>query len=192
MRIVFVGQGPNQTAWNHGATAGLKFIAADPQTVVKYPDGAARINAVNRWAENYCRRVAITGAIGRKLATLAGYNVAARGDLLFYRGIDRRNLNARWNGKLGKGDVFDRAEAEVAAKKLLEDPALTDARFVLLGREVARAFGMDSNQPLTIVEPWNTKQAFLIFPHPSGISTWWNNPDNAERARVALRSFLNR
>lgn len=178
MKIVFVGQGPNQACWKRALATGMRL-----QSLKRDP---------HQFAEHACARLAITGAIGLKLAALAGYDTAQREELRFYSKHERRNLNARWNGKLGKGDVFNRAEAEVAAKKLVEDPALSDARFVLLGREVARAFGMDSNQPLTIIEPWNTKQAFLLFPHPSGISTWWNNPDNAERARVALRSFLGR
>lgn len=178
-KIVFVGQGPNQTAWAHGL--------AKAEVILGHTGGHAL-----RWTENYCARMAITGAIGRRLAELAGYDVANREELRFYAETDRRNLNARWNGKEGKGDKFDQVEGERNAVAILAEG---HGKIVLLGLEVQRAFGQ-KGEPLAETV-WfhpatNAATNFLLFPHPSGISTWWNEPFNVYRARKRLREFLGR
>jgi hypothetical protein len=33
-------------------------------------------------------------------------------------------------------------------------------------------------------------RSFLLFPHPSGRSRWWNEPTNQHDAGMALRRFL--
>lgn len=171
-QICVVGQGPNRTAWEHGRDVALKF-KHDPY---------------EPFAENYCRRVAITGKVGEKLASLAGLH-----RLDFYVRVGRENLNSRWNGKAGKGDVFDRVEGCRKAEELRPKYL----RFVLLGAEVQRCFGFlpgITADPIRIAEKWDDsahiKRLFLLFPHPSGINQWWNEPFNVHRAQKILREFL--
>lgn len=174
-KIVFVGQGPNQTAWNHGIKTARRLNPARE-------DANCHV-----WAVRYCARVAITGAIGKKIAALAGFDVANREELRFYARYARRNLNTCWYGKAGKGDYFDREEALATAKLLAADPAWT--HYVLLGKEVARAFGVSADF-LEVRFDKTVGKNFLVFPHPSGLSTWWNDEFNAFRAKKRLRQFL--
>ena len=174
-KVAIVGQGPNRTAWEHGLELGIKwFGATSPNTKLKAE--------IFRLAERYCSKVAITGSVGSKLAVLAGLD-----PYTFRTSFARRNLHARWNGKIGRGDRFDRVEAEVAAKSLRDQPFES---YVLLGMNVAKAFGVNANEWLAVVEETDSKR-FLIFPHPSGINRWWNDALNRDAARKALRSFLN-
>ena len=165
-RPVVVGQGPNRTAWEHGLLVARGFNREPPE----------------HYAEDYCARVSVTGKVGERLALLAGVH-----RLEFYRRVDRRNLNARWNGKEGKGDKFDMVEGTITAAVLLTGPWL---RFVLLGSKVSRAFGLDF-QPLTVqtVDP-HPERRFLIFPHPSSLNPWWNLEENRTQASRVLIDFL--
>jgi hypothetical protein len=163
-----VGQGPNRIAWEHGIRAGWQI-------------GCVDVDQAKKFSEKYCARVAITGRIGEKLAALAG---AER--LQFYRDVARRNLNARWNGKEGKGDKFDREEAKAAVARINAEPFKF---YVLLGAEVQRAFGF-AGEPLSVRFDKETEKNYLLFPHPSGINAWWNEPFNVHRAKARLREFL--
>lgn len=185
MSLVFVGQGPNRTAWLHGLQVGRQYSAI--KLGVPPEDPRVELPAVG-WAERYCERVAITGSVGKKIAELAGFPL----DLKF-GGHDRRNLNTRWNGKRGKGDSFDRAEGKKRASELLAGPW---THYVLLGDEVARCFAMKP-EALNVVTDFiptlagpPVKKAFLLFPHPSGINLWWNEEFNRFRARKRLREFV--
>jgi len=105
-----------------------------------------------------------------------------------YRKIfDRRNLLSRWPGKNGKGDAFPMPAARRAAKRIEVD----GRTIVLAGRNVAAAFGICV--PF-LVEYWERGAIWHVFPHPSGVNLWWNDPENkrmAERhAREILRNHL--
>lgn len=189
--IVFVGQGPNQTVWKDAVARGAFSLNLDSPLPKKFQQSKGRVEAIERYASNFCSRLAITGSIGRRLAKLAGYNVKAREELRFYAKHARRNLNAKWNGKSGKGDVFDREEGGREAERILNEGF---DRHVLLGREVATCFGLGAvpwlEEKLVHNDQLNKPQRFLVFPHPSGLSTWWNEPFNEFRARKRLREFL--
>lgn len=173
---VFVGQGPNQAAWDNA--------------LQRAPDSVRDLAEHERWASNYCARIAITGAIGRKIAALGGWKLDLR-----FGGYARANLNARWNGKSGKGDVFDRREGTMNAVGMLGGKW---THYVLLGAEVAACFGYKNPEWLAVHGRYvrgNTGgevyKNFLLFPHPSGINSWWNDEINRLRASKCLREFLN-
>lgn len=178
-KTVFVGQGPNRSAWTNGIARGRFFTAAR----LSLPESDPRIElpAIG-WAERYCERLAITGRVGERLADLLGMH-----RLDFYCRFGRRNLTARWHGKNGKGDAFDRAEGEAAAAKINAEGF---DNHVLLGGEVARCFGW-KYEPLVVREKPDCPRRYLIFPHPSGINTFWNDPEDVARARAALVGFIN-
>lgn len=56
---------------------------------------------------------------------------------------------------------------------------------ILLGRKVARAFGVSKLKAFTIAE-WSETRVLLLL-HPSGRCRTWNEPDAIHRARAALR-----
>lgn len=168
MKVVFVGQGPNRASWNEALLRARRRFNGEADQV--------------EWAKDFCARIAITGSIGKKLADLGEWPC----DLSF-GGYARRNLNACWNGKDGKGDNFFRLEGEESATRILAEGF---THHVLLGAPVARCFGYAA-APLEVRIDKTTRKQFLLFPHPSGINQWWNDDFNRFRARKRLREFLN-
>lgn len=92
----------------------------------------------------------------------------------FGDGVRRVNLCEKaWSDPRGR---------EAAAVLLREHP---DAILVLLGRKVAKSFGLDD------VPAFGSKRliggpACVALPHPSGRNTVWNEPDAVKRARTAI------
>lgn len=191
-KIVFVGQGPNRTAWESGMEWG-KREPVDHKAFVELEEFERLV--VGR-AERYCARLALTGAVGKKISELIGLSAFD-----FMRTYDRRNLNRRWNGKSGKGDVFDKAEARLRALDVLHEGF---DRIVCVGAEVAAAFreaGMGKIEALgekgvyiPVIKdgkPAGERYVtFFLLPHPSGIVQWWNDDFNRFRAKKRLREFL--
>jgi hypothetical protein len=132
----------------------------------------------------------IGGRSGTKLMLLAG--LGGRDphlSLLLYRRLfATTNLIERWPGKgRNKGDRFPMAKARRAAERMLVD---LDRRLVVcVGRKVAKAFGvghlgwLKMDGTLADVE---SRTVFAAFPHPSGLSHWWNDGRNEQRARHFL------
>jgi hypothetical protein len=119
-----------------------------------------------------------SGNSGRRLAALAGLDHAE-----FLKRFERVNLLDGWpGGGPHKGDSFDLRAARDKADQLRE--GWKGRKAVLLGRGVAAAFRLVPDdygwfQPLEV--PPGLEVA--VMPHPSGISHWWNDPDNVQRAR---------
>lgn len=123
----------------------------------------------------------LAGASGRRLAALAGLDLDA-----FLGRVDRVNLLDEFPGKNGKGDAFDARAALARADQLREE--LAGRRVVLLGRLVARAFRLQDDmydwfQPVEV--PPGVEVA--VMPHPSGVSTWWNDEGNVNRASAFMK-----
>lgn len=88
------------------------------------------------------------------------------------------NLLGAYPGRSGKGDAFPAGEARLAAAALDARGALV----VLLGLGVTRAF--------KVAAPWfGRRGAFVVAPHPSGVSRWWNEAGNRRRARRFWRAL---
>ncbi len=125
----------------------------------------------------------LSGRCGRRLADLAGLSYDA-----YLEAAERRNLLARNPGRSGpKGDAFPMREARARAWAFSR--VHVGRRAFLLGRRVAAAFGRSDASYLC----WASLAPFsevMIFPHPSGVSRWWNDGENVLRARRALREVL--
>lgn len=122
----------------------------------------------------------LEGTLGQKLGELLGIDD-------FVRAFARINLNSEWIGKTGgdgKGDVFDGSEGRASAKVLLRG---SWTRYVLLGQKVALCFDVKGD-PLDTVR--HGVKSFFLLPHPSGINRWWNDPDNARKAKDRLGKFV--
>lgn len=101
------------------------------------------------------------------------------------------NVLDRWPGKGINGDLFPLAKARVAARGLAED--MRNRVVIMLGHNVARAFGCDKFQYFRWYEvrhPDNTNviiaKRCAIIPHPSGVNRLWNLQNN----RIIARKFL--
>lgn len=172
-RAAIVGQGPNRRVWQESLNAAARIV----------------FNPAERapYAEQCCARLAVTGSVGRRLAELAGHDLSAGHPLRFYATHDRLNLNARWNGKAGSGDLFLRPEGLARAREI---DAAGYARVVMLGAEVTACFGWGW-EPLRVYQSVKAPTSYLAFPHPSGLNRWWNDPANRAAGAAALREFLN-
>lgn len=73
-----------------------------------------------------------------------------------------------------------------AVDLLIEHPK---SQLLLIGREAARAFGVDKELGRNGYFHWfNTGERLVsVIPHPSGVNRWWNDKQNMERARLFLR-----
>ena len=124
------------------------------------------------------------GESGARLARLAG--VGDSGDALPDH-FDLVNLNEKYPGKSKfKGDKFDMIEGRRRAagiKRNIQDDLR--GRFVfLMGRKVEKCFGWGQHDFLRIYV-WHQSD-IIIFPHPSGVNMWWNEPDHVDAARAVL------
>ena len=125
----------------------------------------------------------LSGRCGRRLADLAGLPYDA-----YLEAVERRNLLARNPGRSGpKGDAFPMREARARAWAFSR--VYAGRRAILLGRRVAAAFGRPNAPYLRWISlaPFS---AAMVFPHPSGVSRWWNCEENVLCARLTLSDAL--
>ncbi len=112
---------------------------------------------------------------GERLASLLGIDEAEIGIA-----VETRNLLAEYPGSPGHGDHFDMGRARVQAGRMSGELARF-RRVVLCGRKVLEAFVLGDMEALEWRKAYGTTIGYL--PHPSGVSRWWNDPRNRERAR---------
>jgi hypothetical protein len=116
---------------------------------------------------------------GAKLARLAG--VADVADV-----FGTINLIDRWPGRTSHGAVFPAGLARRNANRLWTTLP-PDVDLLLIGLRVAASF--DVSVPYL---RWETlagdpDRRVAVFPHPSGVNRWWNDPKHEVRARRFLR-----
>jgi len=140
----------------------------------------------------------LAGPAEQRLARLAGLASPAelwtkfdRGNLLsWYPGLKERSAKQDvakgYTKHQSDGDVFPQESARRAAA------AVQLERYkcvVLLGNNVARAFGVRAGLMQAEVRDGSR---LLTFPHPSGVSHFWNDPANVRRAAGVFRAELRR
>lgn len=121
----------------------------------------------------------LEGKIGRRLAEFSGLTFEE-----YLARTDRINLFGYWPGAAGKGSSFPMNEAVWLASLIKISRAKQSARVILLGKRVAKAFGMRSPAYLEWCDFHGVQYA--VIPHPSGINRWYNSTAN----KSALRRFL--
>lgn len=122
------------------------------------------------------RRRPLEGRCEARLTDLMGHDVHA-----LYRAV---NLLHHWPGPSSKGSAFPIEQARARASRL----RLVDGS-ILLGRRVARAFCLE-REPFLEWLQLRPGVRVAVVPHPSGISHWWNDRGNVERARAFLTESL--
>lgn len=118
---------------------------------------------------------ALTGASGRRLVSLAGYQ-GPNAMLLYALDFARTNV-------VVTADQWKDRELVGAGYRRVSEMADEYLHVVLLGRRVARAFGLQDQRLFDFVDH------VAVMPHPSGRSHWWNDPGNERRARAFMRSL---
>lgn len=134
-----------------------------------------------------------TGAFALKLARVADVD-----PMWFMATFERMNVLQRWPGRSGKGDAFPMIEARLAAKLIA--PKLKGRMVVFVGAAVARAFRVPSQFYETgavskkefgfFQEISRVDYDYVVIPHPSDVSRWWNDSINRFRYREYMRGFL--
>lgn len=116
------------------------------------------------------------GCAGARLQRILGLT---RGQYL--RAFDRVNLSPEpW-------------EARAAGQRAHELRRGPHRQFILLGRRVARVFGLEDHRPFSVVRSVSTtgrRQVFCLLPHPSGRNLIWNDPAAQRWARRLARSLV--
>lgn len=133
----------------------------------------------------------LTGRFGRKIQELARIT-----EWTYLRKTVRINVLPVYPGTNGKGDAFPLNKARHMARTIAELGVFDCGRdVVMFGWNVARVFGMPKTawlmweRPYRVLgEPCSTRVA--VSPHPSGVSTWWNDPENLRRASAFWRGLL--
>lgn len=131
----------------------------------------------------------LSGRCGVRLAGLCGLTPEQ-----FLDRFRRINLIERFPGKNGKGDHFPIDEARKGAVEVLMTGVFHTTRVVLLGENVARAFGFrPKSYPILQLLPCGaTRHGIAFCPHPSAVSHWWNDVANVEAARAFWTALAKR
>jgi len=109
-------------------------------------------------------------------------------DLLTYlSSFERINLLNAWPGSSKKGDLFPARLGAERAKELI--PYFRGREVILLGRNVAKAFGLRDEFPLLRYRQEHCCE-MAVVPHPSGVNLWWNDEENKKAAATFLKSAM--
>lgn len=129
----------------------------------------------------------ITGVCGAKLAAFSGLSLDE-----FRTTFERVNLLKEWPGVAdgAKGTAWSAQLSVLAMVRALSlmrnSPSST---FVLLGKRVGRAFGVERNEYFVRQKGFDDfhRHEFVVVPHPSGINRWYNSEENTKRMRRFMR-----
>jgi hypothetical protein len=89
--------------------------------------------------------------------------------------------------------LFDHSGSDPAKYVEMVDRASTPADAILLvGRRVARVYGMETLGPLAVVRRHGGMGSTVVaIPHPSSLNRWWNSRDHQLSAAHTLRQIWN-
>lgn len=130
---------------------------------------------------------ALSGQTGKRIADMLGISHA---DLLAR--VEPVNITTDWQGraKSGKGDVANIKVLREGAQHV----GIAGRHVLCLGSKVARAFGAKAQTPFftqfTAKNDLGSTTTAWLFPHTSGISRFWNDAANREKAAAFLKEFF--
>lgn len=142
------------------------------------------------WSLAQCRRLALTGRVGKRLSSIIWPELeAAEGWHRYLKLVGRANVLERWPGKRWPID-----EAKKQADELLMRLP-KGARLVLCGRVTSDSFGLTRDtQWMSLHDRFlGNKIRFLArcaaIPHPSGRNRWYNDPENVQALRLFFQDL---
>lgn len=112
----------------------------------------------------------LSGPSGARLARLCGVSTVSLREL-----FELRNLCHAYH--------WIPSAAELEAGRLVLSMRAGDIA-VLLGRKVESQFSRYRQEFFTEWDVGACSGKFITSPHPSGLSHWWNNPNNQTRAEL--------
>lgn len=129
---------------------------------------------------------------GGRLQHLMGLT---RGEYL--KSFDRINLLPFFPGKHKRDDKFPMSPAKLSARAIR--PLLANRMVILVGRNVANAFGLQAEWHDWV--EWPVRRRCIVsrdtgccriavVPHPSGRNLWYNNEENRASAEAFWAEFL--
>jgi hypothetical protein len=119
------------------------------------------------------------GCAGHRLYSMLAEVAPGMGMAAYARLFDRRNLvRGPWNAALAS-TAADAMRVELAGRQV-----------VLLGREVARAFGLADLELCTHTLEATRATTFYLLAHPSGRNLHYNKPENRAAAGHLLARLL--
>lgn len=152
-------------------------------------------------AKDTVGKLPFSGKSGPKFADLLGVEHSSLWDA-----FDVVNLIEYFPGSSERGDVFPMAEARRRVV-VIRTGGLPE-RVVLVGKNVARAFGLHKPMPtpfgpyrhvLKFFEWYDDPDdertddqyppRFCVVPHPSGVSHFWNDPANVRTAKEFMSTI---
>lgn len=133
---------------------------------------------------------AFSGPSGRRLCQLLEVHSLAQ--LRQWFDLDNLILDKLSRRPTGRGDTFHMKQAERRAQEIIAGSPASQT-IVACGRQVWTAFGCDLSAEwfsrCLKPNPHGELIELRLFPHPSGISHFWNDPINVQRARDALKAM---
>ncbi len=130
----------------------------------------------------------LMGRIGRRLAFMMGVGFPEEYRELFAR----TNLLDEYPGaRDDKGDLFSVDDASDPADEIWKLMSDAGGELILLGKNVARAFGFDHAEWLIRYDLPGAVRVSVV-PHPSGLNHWYNDPTNQRAAKSHLRAVARR
>jgi hypothetical protein len=97
----------------------------------------------------------------------------------FMRTFDRRNVL--------DAEVWDQRSARQAGERLKKK---LSGKVVVLGREVWRALGFHNRSDEWFSVRVENDVSYVLVPHPSGVSHWYNDAKNVKRVERFLRDLI--
>lgn len=86
-------------------------------------------------------------------------------------------------------NLYDQPNTDPGKYVEMVDRASTpEDAIVLLGRRVAKEYGMEMLGPLSVARRHGGMGSTVVaFPHPSGLNRWWNRKDHVQMATETLQ-----
>jgi uracil-DNA glycosylase len=119
----------------------------------------------------------LEGRVGNRLARMMGITP------IEYKSIFTLvNVFEKYPGRSGEdgGDKFPAAKARLRANALVKKMIRGGGhhKFILLGRGVAEAFGLENLPPCSWIHTYGFT-SYAMVPHPSGLNRWYNSKENS-------------
>lgn len=128
------------------------------------------------------------GYSSTRLSRLLGTSVSQMIEVYSFMSIFDR-YPGKGDSNHPRGDHFPLHEARSRANNLLA-PLIKNKQVILLGRNVADAFGVSWDRGyFEWIRCSRLECTFSVCPHPSGVNARWNNAKNKQQAEEFFRSL---
>jgi len=123
----------------------------------------------------------LEGRIGKRLAQLANLTEQEYLDRTLRCNLVQKDVpRGKWPMSLASAEAI----------KIREERWKGCQKVILLGKLVAEAFWPKLKPDFLSAWEYGRGVWIWVFPHPSGLNRWWNDPANLNKAQRVLRNIL--